>query len=215
VDGLPPIAARIVGVSALGAHCAFIDLSAEAEAAIAGRIGTIETEMAPQIALSQASARHIGQLFEKALADRRISEEDLYDVDYVPIPGTNPQQFTTRHLAKLEQWLTPLQEQWKASDPRIIFCCAVDRNGYLPVHNQVYSKPQKPDDPVWNTANCRNRRVFDDRAGLTCARSTQPIYVHAYKRDMGGGQMVVLKEFVAPIMVNGRHWGGFRCAYKL
>jgi methyl-accepting chemotaxis protein len=215
LEGLPPITARIVGVSSLGAHCAFSEMTADTAAEVQACIARIEAEMAPQIALSQEAARHIGQLFETALADRRISDDELYDIAYVPVPGTNPQQFTTRHLAKLEQWLTPLQETWKASDPRIVFCCAVDRNGYLPVHNEIYSKPQRADDPVWNTANCRNRRIFDDRAGLTCARSTQPIYVHAYKRDMGGGQMVVLKEFVAPITVKGRHWGGFRCAYKL
>jgi methyl-accepting chemotaxis protein len=165
--------------------------------------------------LSQAAARRIGALFEDALAKGGITEGDLYDVDYQAVAGSNPVQFTTRHLAKLEQWLTPLQEEWKASDPRIVFCCAVDRNGYLPVHNTAYSKPQKTDDPVLNAANCRNRRIFDDRAGLTCARSTQPIYIHAYKRDMGGETVQVLKEFVAPIMVNGRHWGGFRCAYRL
>jgi methyl-accepting chemotaxis protein len=215
LDGLPPLTARIAGVSPLGAHCAFVDMSAEQTAAVHDRIARIEAEIAPQIELSQTAAKRIGQLFEQAVADRRIMEEDLYDVDYQPISGTNPQQYTARHLAKLEQWLTPLQEAWKSSDPRIVFCCTVDRNGYLPVHNTIYSRPQRPDDPIWNAANSRNRRIFDDRAGLTCARSTQPIYIHAYKRDMGGGKTVVLKEFVAPIFVGGRHWGGFRCAYEL
>lgn len=130
-------------------------------------------------------------------------------------PGTYPPQFTTRALARLERWLSSLQEDLKGADPRIVFCCAVDRNGYLPVHNFEYSKPQRPDDAVWNTAHVRNRRMFDDRAGLTCARSTQPCMIRAYRRDMGAGQVVVLKEYVTPITVNGRHWGGFRCAYKI
>jgi methyl-accepting chemotaxis protein len=31
---------------------------------------------------------------------------------------------------------------------------------------------------------------------------------------MGSGQFVLLKEAAAPIVVNGRHWGGLRLAYK-
>jgi len=31
---------------------------------------------------------------------------------------------------------------------------------------------------------------------------------------MGGGQHVLLKEAAAPIVVQGRHWGGLRLAYR-
>jgi hypothetical protein len=36
------------------------------------------------------------------------------------------------------------------------FCVAIDRNGYLPVHNRIYAQPQRPGDVAWNTANSRN-----------------------------------------------------------
>ena len=55
-----------------------------------------------------------------------------------------------------------------------VFCAAVDRNGYLPVHNAVFSKPQGSD-PTWNNANCRNRRLFNDRTGL--AVRAEPVRV--------------------------------------
>ena len=63
-------------------------------------------------------------------------------------------------------------------------------------------------------ANSRNRRVFADRAGLAAARNTRPFLLQAYRRDMGGGQLVRLKEADAPITVCGRHWGTVRLAYK-
>ena len=47
----------------------------------------------------------------------------------------------------------------------MVFCATVDRNGYLPTHNRKFSQAQRPGDVVWNTANCRNRRVFNDRVG--------------------------------------------------
>ena len=31
---------------------------------------------------------------------------------------------------------------------------------------------------------------------------------------MGGGNFVVMKEVAAPIVVDGRHWGGLRLAYR-
>ena len=69
----------------------------------------------------------------------------------------------------------------------MIFCAAVDRNGYLPVHNRIYSQPQQPGDVAWNTAHCRNRRIFDDRAGLSAARNVRPYLIQNYPRDMGNG----------------------------
>ena len=99
------------------------------------------------------------------------------------------------------------------ADPRMVFCAAVDRNGYLPTHNHKYSHPQGPD-PVWNSANCRNRRIFNDRTGLSAGRSTRPFLLQTYRRDMGGGHFVLMKDVSAPIMVHGRHWGGLRIGFK-
>jgi methyl-accepting chemotaxis protein len=133
----------------------------------------------------------------------------------VPIAGTNPVQFRTRALDVLEALLPPIQEPLLSSDPGMTFCAAVDRNAYLPVHNRIYSKPQKPDDPAWNTANCRNRRIFDDRAGLCAARNVRPALIQSYPRDMGNGVVIMMREIDAPIRVFGKHWGAFRTAYKI
>jgi methyl-accepting chemotaxis protein len=97
----------------------------------------------------------------------------------------------------------------------MVFCAAVDRNGYLPVHNRIYSQPQKPGDVAWNTTNCRNRRIFDDRAGFAAARNVRPYLIQSYPRDMGNGNVIMMREIDAPIHVFGEHWGGLRTAYKM
>ena len=71
----------------------------------------------------------------------------------------------------------------------MVFCLATDRNGYIPVHNRKYSLPQRPDDALWNKANCRNKRIIDDRGAITAARSSRPFTVQT-ARDMGGGGRV-------------------------
>ena len=66
-----------------------------------------------------------------------------------------------------------------------------------------------------NAAHCRNRRIFNDKVGLRAGRSTDPILLQTYRRDMGGGQFVMMKDLSMPIEIAGRHWGGLRLAYKI
>ncbi|MFW5881687.1 MAG: methyl-accepting chemotaxis protein, partial [Roseicyclus sp.] len=142
-----------------------------------------------------------------------IREQDLFDTDYAPVAGSDPVQVTTRFTNFTDRVLPGIQEEVLGLDPRVVFCAAVDRNGYLPTHNRKFSQPQGAD-PVWNAANCRNRRIFDDRVGLKAGRSTAPFLLQVYRRDMGGGKSVLMKDLSAPIRVNGRHWGGLRLAYR-
>ena len=95
------------------------------------------------------------------------------------------------------------------------FCATVDRNGYLPVHNRKYSQPQRTGEKIWNTAHSRNRRIFDDRAGLVAGRNVRPYIIQVYPRDMGNSVTIVMREIDSPISVFGKHWGGFRSAYKI
>jgi methyl-accepting chemotaxis protein len=135
------------------------------------------------------------------------------DTDYKLLPGTDPLRYGTAYLAVFERLLPSALEKVLAANPAMAFCLAIDRNGYIPVHNRPYSQPQRVGDPVWNAANARNKRIFDDRAGITAARSTRPFVVQAYARDMGG-KILVMQEVDAPIRILGRHWGGLRTAYR-
>ena len=174
----------------------------------------VETDDTPFIEIAMETAERIARVFEQALATRALGHADLFDRKYQPIAGSDPAQFTTRYLKFVDAHLPELQEPVLTRDKRIAFCAAVDVNGYLPTHNLVYSKPQSAD-PVWNAANCRNRRMFNDRTGLAAGRNTRPFLLQTYRRDMGGGQFVLMKDASAPILVNGEHWGGFRLGYKV
>jgi methyl-accepting chemotaxis protein len=172
------------------------------------------TDDTPFIELSQATARAVAHSFETAIESGRINLADLFDEDYRPIDGTNPQQVLTRATALTDEILPALQEPVLGFDPRVAFCVAIDRNGYIPTHNLKVSKPQGAD-PVWNNANCRNRRMFTDRTGLHAGQNTAPFLLQTYRRDMGGGTFVMMKDISAPIVVKGRHWGGLRIGFRI
>jgi methyl-accepting chemotaxis protein len=172
-----------------------------------------ETEDSPMLAAVRAGAAEIAALFEQALATGEITPEALFDEAYATIPGTDPPQHMTGFVALTDRLLPAVQERLLALDPRVVFCAAVDRNGFLPTHNRAFSHPQGKD-PAWNAANCRNRRIFNDRTGLAAGRNTRPSLLQTYRRDMGGGTFVLMKDASAPITVRGRHWGGLRLAYR-
>ncbi|EGF93554.1 methyl-accepting chemotaxis protein MCP signaling domain protein [Asticcacaulis biprosthecium C19] len=164
----------------------------------------------PFLASAEDAAGRIGGLFEKAVAEGAISLADLFDETYTPIAGSDPQQFMTRFVGLTDRLLPDIQEAILASDNRIAFCAAVDRKGFLATHNRKFSHVQRPGESEWNTANCRNRRLFNDRVGLRAGSNGGEPLVQAYRRAMGGGTFVMMKDISAPIRVHGRHWGGFR-----
>ena len=215
IADLPPMPCRMAATSELGLHMAF-DRRAIGEAQLLdGLIETIESSYRPLTDRAQAFSSDVATLMTDALRAGVASESELFDVDYVAVPDTDPQQYSSRALSALETILPPLLARTLASDPRLLFTVAIDRNGYIPVHNAAYALPQRNGDPVWNAAHARNRRIFDDRAGIAAARSVRPFLVQSYPRDMGGGVTEIVREVDAPVRVNGRHWGGVRMAYRM
>ncbi|MBX3600887.1 MAG: chemotaxis protein [Rubrivivax sp.] len=174
----------------------------------------VETEDTPYIQAAQQAAGQIAKLLEDALRTGAITAQDLFDEQYRPIDGSNPAQHTTRFCALADRLFPQVQEKLLTMSDKVVYCIAVDRNGYVACHNQKYNHPQRAGDVTWNTANCRNRRIFNDRTGLASARNQRPFLLQTYRRDMGGGHFIVMKEAAAPISVAGRHWGGLRLAFK-
>jgi methyl-accepting chemotaxis protein len=172
-----------------------------------------ETEDTPYIQAAQSVADRIGQAFEAALAAGRIAEADLFDAQYQPIARTHPPQHLARHTGLSDELLPAIQEPMLSFSDKVVFCIATDRNGYVATHNRQYCQPQRGD-LAWDTAHSRYRRIFNDRTGLASARNERPFLLQTYRRDMGAGQYVLLKEVAAPIRVGGRHWGGLRLAYR-
>jgi len=168
----------------------------------------------PFVAEARRLTLQISELFEAALKAGDVTLEALFDRDYRAIPGTDPMQYDVSYLPFVDRALPAIQEPALAFDSRVMFCAAVDVNGYLPTHNNKFSQPQRPGDPTWNAANARNRRIFDDRTGLAAARNTRPFLLQAYRRDMGGGRVALMKDCLAPVTVRGRHWGAVRLAYR-
>lgn len=162
----------------------------------------------------KSRAAAVAQALEAALSAGEISEADLFSCDYSPVEGSNPPQFTTPYTELIERVGQDIVETAFDIGPGVIFSAVMNNDGYLALNSRKFSKPQRPNDPVWNAANCRNRRYFRDRVGMGVSTSKAEVLLQAYRREMGGGTYVTMKDISAPIFVRGRHWGGLRIGYK-
>ena len=159
--------------------------------------------------LAIKKAAEVSDLFEQAILKGDISEADLFDRQYKPIPNTNPQKYNTRFDMFTDKVLPSIQEPVFSSDAKIILAGAVDNNGYFPTHNACFSNPLTGDYETDLRGN-RTKRIFSDRTGSRCGSNEKDYLLQTYKRDTGE----VLHDMSAPIYINGKHWGGFRISYK-
>ena len=215
IDGIGTTRVRVANLSSLGLHLEFLEMSPAVRAELERKLASIREENREIISRAVNVANDISRVLERLVEEGKLTQEDLFDNNYIAIEGTDPLQHRTRFLSALEDVLPPIQEALLASDS----ADGVLRDGR---QKRLFARPQSqifaaaaPRETAWNTAHSRNRRIFDDRAGLAAARNVRPYIIQVYPRDMGNGVTIMMREIDAPIRVFGKHWGGFRTAYNL
>jgi methyl-accepting chemotaxis protein len=156
----------------------------------------------------RGASEEIEAALEQALASGALSEEALFDAQYEPVPGTNPQKYRTRFTEFVKTRIQPIEDAWLARSEQYRYVLLVDRNGYAAAHNSVYDKPLTGDYAT-DLAGNRSMRLFDDPVGLAAARNTNPYLLQVYARDTGE----IMQELSHPVRVHGRHWGAVRLAF--
>lgn len=154
-------------------------------------------------------ARMMERLLEEQIASGRFTVADIFDTNYVPIPGTDPQKYHTKYDTHLDKVILTIEDEF-LKDDQLVFAVLVDKNGYLPTHNSRYSKPltgNKEADKVGN----RTKRLFNDPVGLKAAQNQTELLKQVYARDTGEKMW----DISAPVIVQGKHWGGFRIGFSM
>jgi methyl-accepting chemotaxis protein len=167
----------------------------------------------PFIKKAQSCAREIKALIEGAIGRGEISESDVFDTDYRPMPGTNPVQYEVRLCAFADRTIRPILDRIMASEPRLIASAITDINGYLPTHITERSQPQSAD-PAWNAQFCRNRRNFIDDITRRALASDREAMLATYPMNLGNGRYLPVKNVFVPLFINGRRYGNFEMAYR-
>lgn len=174
----------------------------------------VETEDTPFVTLALSGMEETAAVIAAGIERGEIDDADVFDTNYCPVPGSDPEQFTTRFNGFADTHIRPIIDRLTASDPRIIASAITDRNGYLPTHVTEKSKAPGPD-RAWNSDHCRNRRIFWDDATERANLSTARCMLSVYRQDVAeaaDGYRAVKSAFV-PLYVAGRRWGNFELAW--
>jgi len=159
--------------------------------------------------LAITGAASMERVLNDAVTDNKFTLEEIFDTNYVKIPGTEPAKYTTKYDAYLDRVLPPLEDAF-LKDEQIVFAALVDRNAYLPAHNTKFSQPLSGD-PEKDKNFSRSKRIFDDPVGIAAARNTQETLKQDYRRDTGENMW----DISAPVFVKGKHWGAYRIGFSM
>jgi methyl-accepting chemotaxis protein len=174
----------------------------------------IETEDTPLIRHCIATAGDIAASVRAA--DRCRQDVDVRSVrrELPADPRHRSVQHMTRFVQHTDRLLPAFQEAMLDFDPRVTFCAAIDRNGFLPTHNHIYSQPQSAG------------------SGLERRQLPQPPHLQRSHRARRGPQHQAVPAADLPPRHGRRqlhtdegpfrpdrgqrpHWGGLRIGFKI
>ena len=188
----------------------FVVLAAGSTYLIMTQVAALEEQLYERGKIqSMAGAKMTATIIEEAVDNGVFPIRDAFDTAYEKIPGFNPPKFHTKYDFYLDKALLGVEDEF-LKDPSVVFAVAVDVNGYLPTHNTRYNQPPTGDQEKDLVGN-RTKRIFSDTVGLAAAQNRTAGFPQIYHRDTGE----TMWDISTPIMVKGKHWGGFRIGFSL
>ena len=154
-------------------------------------------------------AKAMENILTRAIKSGQLTERDIFDENYVPVPDTDPPKYHTRYDSYLDTHIQEIEDEY-LKDDQVVYAVLVDRNGYLPTHHRKNSLPLTGDREKDQIGN-RTKRLFNKAEELTAARNREPFLKQTYLRDTGEQMW----DLSAPVMVNGRHWGAVRVGISM
>lgn len=173
----------------------------------------LSPEDSTMVAQAQAMMQELVAHTEAALAKGGVTVAALFDTDYQPVPGTNPQLYRTRLTDWAHAEWRPFLDRTKASDSRVLAAACTDLNGFLPTH--LTERSRTPTGDInHDTQFCRNGRIMLAAIDRKAKVSSAPYMMAVYRQEGDGNSYVVVRNVYVPLVIGGRRWGDFELAYS-
>jgi len=181
-------------------------------------IVTTQTRQMEELTLEKArvaaaiGARQYGDFLDNAVDSGLATVADVFDRNYVEIKGYDfggKPKYHTRYDALTDKAVLVFQDKLLDQED-FVFAVGVDENGYLPTHNTRFQKAVTGDAAKDLSGN-RTKRIFADPVGIAAAKNKDPSLLQVYQRDTGE----TMWDVSSPILVKGKHWGGFRVGVSM
>ncbi|MBA4050947.1 MAG: chemotaxis protein [Erythrobacter sp.] len=160
-----------------------------------------------------AKARRMEQVTQEALERGELTTVQLFDQDYRPVEGTNPQLYRTGLSDWADRNWRPMFDKLIAGEASARMCSAADMKGFLPTH--LTERSRKPTGELaHDTQYCRNGRILLEGVDLVAKASNAPYTMAVYRQEGDGSAYVVVRNVYVPLYFGGRRWGDFELAYS-
>jgi methyl-accepting chemotaxis protein len=166
----------------------------------------------PYIRFATGMAADISARIEGAIADGQVTLAEVMSEDYRPIAASYPQKYNHPVVPFVVPAARPHQEAARAL-PGFFGLSVSDRNAFGAVAMPERSMPERAD-RAWNEEYSRHQQMFTDETTRRQCKTTQPFLIKAYRRPVASGGVILLKQVIASIHVDGRHWGILQLAYQ-
>ncbi len=200
--GLEHLSERVSGVS--GDTNGLLQMLAESDADIPDR---------PYIRFGLDVARQVSDGLSEAIRAGEITRATILGQTYTPVEGSDPPLFTHPAMALLTRLARPHQEAARTL-PGFFGMSFTDRQCFGAVAMPERSRPQRPGEPAWNSEHSRAGLIYDYPETAVQVRIETPFCLKAYRRPVAGGGVMLLKQVIASIFVEGEHWGVLQLAYE-
>ena len=152
-----------------------------------------------------ATAREIRDDYQARIQSMKDRGVNVFDTQYRAVPNTNPQKFVTAFSETFVKEMQAVVDENVKKIPGTIYCLAIDRKGYLPIHHGAVSQAMTGD-PARDLLYSRHQRIYqNNRTEQRRCSHTDPLLLQTYMRDTGE----ILNDLSMPIFVDGKHWGAF------
>jgi len=147
--------------------------------------------------------------FEQAMKSGKLTQAQIFDTFYVPIPNTYPQKYHTQYDKFTDDNFQSLLDNYLRKNRRLIYFVIVDKNGYVPTHNSKYTQKLTGNKELDSKLN-RTKTIFSDSTGISAARNTDSYLLQRYYRDNGE----IVYDISVPVYIRDQHWGCVRVGYN-
>lgn len=156
---------------------------------------------------SNLGARNLEIALEAAIDNNILTQEEIFDSQYVPISGTEPQLFHTKFDTYIDESYSQFQGAF-FKDSSVVYARPMDLNGYVPMQGSG------------NITNSKSLKIIVDPAAkqiLAGKRISRVVAntVDGFVQDyISEDKNEHIWEFSTPVYVKGERWGSFSVGFR-
>ena len=163
---------------------------------------------------AEATAEKLIAIAEEAMERGELALSTLFDTDYQPIPGSEPERYTSRFTGFADARWRPILNAITNEVHDCVAAVCADTNGFMPTHVDRFSKA-----PTGNLAHdtqfCRNGRIVQDSSDRAALASDARYRMSVFRQESDGNQYYIVRSVYVPLFIRERRWGDLKFAYML